>query len=48
LNNKGKPDKFVNNSSKIKPTRFTNYDEHEWDYDELSRIKQAELLKKIM
>ena len=48
LNNKGKPDKFVNNSSKIKPTRFTNYEEREWDYDELSRIKQAELLKKIM
>lgn len=30
---------------KVKKTKFTNYEEHEWDYDELSRIKFAELTK---
>jgi len=32
-------------SEKVKKTKFTNYEEHEWDYDELSRIKFAELTK---
>lgn len=30
---------------KVKKTKFTNYEEHEWDYDELSRIKFAEFTK---
>lgn len=31
----------------VKPTRFTNFEEHDWDFDELSRIKQAELMRKL-
>lgn len=32
-------------SEKVRKTKFTNYEEHEWDYDELSRVKFAELTK---
>ena len=31
----------------VKPTRFTNFEEHDWDFDELNRIKQAELMEKL-
>ena len=31
----------------VKPTRFTNFKEHDWDFDELNRIKQAELMEKL-
>ena len=36
-----------NADSGAKPTRFTNYEEHDWNYEELSRIKQAELIRKL-
>lgn len=31
----------------VKPTRFTNFEEHDWDFEELKRLKQAELLRKL-
>ena len=31
----------------VKPTRFTNFEERDWDFDELNRIKQAELMEKL-
>lgn len=32
---------------KVNKTKFTNYEEREWDYEELERIKQAELMKGV-
>lgn len=32
---------------KVNKTKFTNFEEHEWDYDELEKIKQAELMKGV-
>lgn len=53
---KAADEKFANKKSgtssnqspeKVRKTKFTNYEEHEWDYDELSRIKFAELTKEF-
>lgn len=32
---------------KVNKTKFTNYEEREWDYEELEKIKQAELMKGV-
>ena len=31
----------------VKSTKFTNYEEHEWDYDVLSRLKFKELTQNL-
>ena len=42
LDKSGTPNK---SDPKVNKTKFTNYEEREWDYEELERIKQAELMK---
>ena len=37
----------VHGRTNVKSTKFTNYEEHEWDYDVLSRLKFKELTQNL-